>query len=715
MSEEIFALDIGTRKVMGIVARRSPDATFEVLEVEAIEHPARPMFDGQIHSIEEVAKTVKKVKENLERRLHRKLKKVGVAVAGRNLVTYKSRAARDFVLEKEITPEIVRDLELEAVDKIICDPEKNSVKFYCVGYSPLYYELDGHRLSSLIGHSAASISCEVIVTLLPRVVLDSMFAVLKKTGLEAVNITLEPISAIGAIVPPEMRQLNLILIDIGAGTADLALTKDGFVFAYGMVPEAGDEVTEHLSKILLTDFSTAERIKRSLEEKEKIAYLDIWGRRRRVNIAQVKQKLSIAVKKIAASIAQKALELNAGKPHAVVVVGGASLTYNLIQELSLSFGLSGSEIGIRLPQAIKNIKDSTGKLTGPEAITPIGILFLTADSFGLRFVEVEINQHKFKMLDFQQKKDILGALTLSGIINQKKLYPRPGLAISCHVKGELKIIKGTLGASAKILLNGEPVSSLSDKISDGDRLEFKEAVDGRDASCLVKDLIQPLPLSVIFNREILQIEPQVMMNQQEVSLEAQVVDRADIGLKPFKISDVLKFKGINLSELSERQILVNINAVPKVLTQRNFTVYLNGKAAGLESELKENDAIEFSLTTPAFYKIKDIVVLPQRSEKIHIDLDGRELEMDAALVEIRMNGQRVSPEEFLIDGADIKVYSLEERRVLLSEIFRYIEFDPQRSLGKRMKILVNDLPAGFTTPLADGAKIRILFEERGGK
>jgi hypothetical protein len=76
-----------------------------------------------------------------------------------------------------------------------------------------------------------------------------------------------------------------------------------------------------------------------------------------------------------------------------------------------------------------------------------------------------------------------------------------------------------------------------------------------------------------------------------------------------------------------------------------------------------------------------------------------------------MNGRQVKPGEFLIDGADIRVYHLRERKVLLSEIFRYINLDPQSLKGKTMKILVNDEPAGFTTPLVEGSRVKILFED----
>ena len=712
MSKEIFALDIGTRKVMGIVARKHEDH-LQILDVEVIEHPSRPMLDGQIHSIDEVVKTVKTIKDNLESRLNKKLEQVGVAVAGRNLVTYKSKVVKEFDSYEEVTIEMVRNLELEAVDRIISDSGKDLSCFYCVGYSPMYYELDGGRISILIGHRAKSIATEVIVTFLPRVILDSMFTVLKKSKLELTNITLEPISAINAIIPLEMRNLNILLVDIGAGTSDLALTKDGVVFAYGMVPEAGDEITECISEILLVDFSTAERIKRSLEKVVEIEYEDIWSRRRKIDVQSLKQGLSSRVKKLAESIVKLALELNGGVPQAVVAVGGGSLTFNLTKELAGSFGLSPEKAGIRLPRAIKGIKDTTGRLNGPEAVTPLGIALMTADSSGLRFIDIEVNGKKLMMLDFQQKKDIMGALTLIDI-KDKKLYPRPGLALSVEVNGELKIIKGTLGQSAKVLLNDGPVSSLSDKIEDGDKLEFQEAIDGEDAAIIIKDLVGIRPVEIIFNQENCAVTPPVIMNGEVVGLDTPVVDRANIKTDGLKISAVLKFKGLSLESLSERQILVNINGVPKILTQRNFTLRLNGKAASLDTEIKPKDAIEFCPDLPTYYKISDVVEIPQGQSQIRINVDGQDIDVRIEPIQIFMNGRQVKPEEFLIDGADIKVYYLKERRMLLSEIFRYIDVDLQKVVGKTIKIWVNDTPAGFTTPLFEGSKVRILFEDRQG-
>jgi cell division protein FtsA len=711
MKEEIFALDIGTRKVMGIVSRRSPD-NLQILDVEVMEHPSRPMFDGQIHSIDEVARTVKTVKEKLEARLGFKLEKVGVAVAGRNLLTYKGTAFRDFPQVEEVTQELIRALEFEAVDRISSDSGKDLREFYCVGYSPVYYELDNSRILSPVGHRAKSVAIEVIATFLPRIVLDSIFAVLHKSSLEAVNITLEPISAMNAIIPPEMRKLNIVLVDIGAGTSDIAISRDGAVFSYGMVPEAGDEITETICRELLVDFSTAENIKRSLDTAKQVEYEDIWGRSHRIACPDVRAILSGSVSKLSQAIAKSALELNGTAPEAIVLVGGGSLTCNLVKELSASFNMPEDRIGIRLPAMINGLQDTTAKLSGPEAVTPIGIAMMTGKSEGLRFIEVEVNGEKVILLDFAQKKDILGALTLSGAINEKKLYPRPGLALTVKLNGELRIIKGTMGFPAEITLNGNPVSGLSDKVSNLDKIEFTEATDGEGGRSTLAELLKLEPVTVNFNGAARQYFASVLVDGKPAVFEAEVVDRSNIEVLPLRAKDVLRSESVLLENLSERQILVNINGSPKMLLQRNFTLFINGRSADLDTGVNPQDEIKFSSCDPTYYRIRDVVDTSPGFDKMHISVDDRDIEVVIEKVQVFMNGHRVLPDEFLIDGADIRVYCVKERKVILSEIFKYIEIDPRQVVGKRIKILVNDIPAGFTTPLVDGSKVRLLFEER---
>ena len=80
------------------------------------------------------------------------------------------------------------------------------------------------------------------------------------------NLTLEPIAAINVVVPEDIRLLNIALVDIGAGTSDIAISKDGSIIAYDMVTTAGDEITEAIMQKCLCNFENAEKISDTLTD-----------------------------------------------------------------------------------------------------------------------------------------------------------------------------------------------------------------------------------------------------------------------------------------------------------------------------------------------------------------------------------------------------------------------------------------------------------------
>ncbi len=711
MRDEFFSLDIGTRKVMGIVASRSAEG-LEIVDACTLEHTGRPMLDGQVHNIEDVSRSVAQVKHTLEQRLGRKLDKAAVAVAGRNLQTYRCSSSRSFELPEEITDEMVRSLELEAVDGLHQQLSSSLESFYCAGYSPVWYELDGLRMKTLLGHRGRRAAVELIVTFLPRAVLDSIFAVMRKVKLQVTGITLEPIAAMHAIIPQDMRNLNIVLVDIGAGTSDIAISKDGLVHAFGMVPEAGDEITDAVSQGLLVDFQAAEKIKRSLGRAGTVCFKDIWAREHTVDARRVHEIVLPAVRRLSDSIASRALELNGCMPQAVVVVGGGSLTCHLLEELARSFGISGDKVGMRLPSMIEGVVDHTASLAGPEAVTPIGIALVTGQSKGLHFITLEVNGRKVYMLDFQQKKDILGALMLSGCMSEKRLYPHPGLALTLSVNGEFKTVKGTLGSLACVAHNGKPAVSLSEPVSDGDRLEVAAARDGEDARAKVRDVVDLGAVRFNFNAKPVELLPAVTMNGAPARLDADVPDRAVISAGPVTLRQALSSLGIDSAGLFQRQVLVTVNGTPQVLTQRNFTLAVNGEHAELDAVVQPLSSVEFSRHQPTSYRIRDIVPLEGREETVQISVNGEAVVAPVKTVQVTMNGQDVSADEFVIDNADIRVSRAAQRSLLLSDIFNYVPFDARQGAGKRLRILVDDVPAGFTTAVKDGSSVRVFFEER---
>ena len=272
-----FSLDIGTRSVIGS-AGIVKGTKIDVIKECYIEHHERAMLDGQIHDISLVTKTVKSVIQNLENELNVKLEKVNIAAAGRLLKTVNSKAELDLNKDESINSEWIKTLELKAIKEAEESIAKEVVgELYCVGYSVVNYYLNGYIISNLLGHKGENISVEIIATFLPKSVVDSLYSVMDKCGLRVSSLTLEPIAAIEAVVPQKLRLLNIALVDIGAGTSDIAISADQSIVAYGMVPIAGDEVTEVIAKECLVDFNTAEIIKRQINTEEEIKFIDILG------------------------------------------------------------------------------------------------------------------------------------------------------------------------------------------------------------------------------------------------------------------------------------------------------------------------------------------------------------------------------------------------------------------------------------------------------
>ena len=321
----IYALDIGTRSIIGVAGRVSEER-LEVLAIEKEEHGRRAMLDGQIEDIDQVAKVARRVTERLEAKLGCKLSRVCVAAAGRALRTEKGHYAMELPQVTRIGSDIISQLESGAVadaEGHLGEEQDGQRRSYLVGYTVSGYLLDRYPLATLKDHNGQQLEAEVVATFLPSEVVESLYTVMEAAGLEVASLTLEPIAALNAVIPADLRLLNLVLADIGAGTSDIAVCRDGSVVGYTMATTAGDEITETLMRRFLIDFATAERMKMQLEEPT-IAYRDVLGLEQNVPGPQVREALLGAAKTLAQEIAQRVVAINGAPPSAMFLAGGGS-------------------------------------------------------------------------------------------------------------------------------------------------------------------------------------------------------------------------------------------------------------------------------------------------------------------------------------------------------------------------------------------------------
>ena len=339
----IFALDIGTRSVVGVVGRPVGDR-LKVIDVEMAEHGKRAMMDGQIDDIKQVGALARTVTERLETRLGVHLERVCVAAAGRALRTQKGSFTLELPEEQSIDAEQISRLEAGAVsaaEEALQSDGSDRRQMFLVGYTVAQYRLDNYPMANLQYHTGRKAEADVVATFLPGEVVESLYAAMRNAGLQVSSMTLEPIAAMNAAIPAELRLLNLAMVDIGAGTTDIALCRDGSVVGYTMATVAGDEVTEAIMRSFLVDFRTAEEIKRSIgESDELIRCRNILGQEERVAVSEVVQVIQEPMDKLADAIAKQILGVNGTPPSAVFLAGGGSKLAGLREKVAIQLEMA---------------------------------------------------------------------------------------------------------------------------------------------------------------------------------------------------------------------------------------------------------------------------------------------------------------------------------------------------------------------------------------
>ena len=374
----VFGLDIGTRSIVGTVGYLN-GGKFHVLAQRSKEHETRAMLDGQIHDIGKVGETISQVKEQLEADLGRELTEVCIAAAGRVLRTVTTYVEHSFESDREITQEDVYSLCTMGVEKAYEEFQNSNtdtdMKFYCVGYTAMRYYMNGYQMGNLEGHKAKNIAVDLIATFLPDDVVDGLYKAVELAGLHVANLTLEPIAAIQLAIPEKFRMLNMALVDVGAGTSDISITREGTITAYGMIPVAGDSLTDIIVQHCLVEFDTAERIKRQSGVEEAVEYEDIMGLPQTITAEEVKALLSDHVREMAKQAADCIRELNGEKAvSAVFVVGGGGMIPGYTEALATELGIVKERVAIRGQEVMKSIAfEMENPRKDSLMVTPIGI------------------------------------------------------------------------------------------------------------------------------------------------------------------------------------------------------------------------------------------------------------------------------------------------------------------------------------------------------
>lgn len=704
--EKIFSLDIGTRSVIGIVADKTP-AGLEIIATERQEHKTRAMEDGQIHDVPQVASVIDKVKKALVKRVGT-LKSAAVAAAGRALYTMTATAEMEFC--GIITAEQERSLDFAGVQAAQAQLASSGTvddlsNYYCVGYSTVKYQLDGTRLKTLVGQRGRSATATVIATFLPRQVIDSMHSALQSVKLDMQALTLEPIAAINVLIPPTMRHLNLVLVDIGAGTSDVAITKNGSVIAYGMVPQAGDEITDAISQQFLLDFNVAEQLKRDATNGLQCKFADIMGLEYDMTAQEVLEPVLPNIHGLAESICRQILELNGQEPpQAIILVGGGSLTPHLCEYVSEIMALPPGRVAVRHPDKIDGIVNIPEELKLPDAVTPLGILKI-ASLNTLHFLRVYVNDAEYSLFNFRDLT-VSDALLNAGII-LKKLNGRPGLGTMLKINGENKFIPGTMGTMAQLTVEGAP-ATLDTPIQDGTHIQAISGTDGISPEITLGDILEMPPAYTVFiNGQETNIAAQFLINGQAAQPGQLLHDGDEIVSRDVRtLGEVLNTAGFPPMGHKIKYTLNDKESQYTITPQ----ILLNDNEAALSAEVHQQDYIEY--IAPELPKLGDVLNVSELDASLVIYYEGQEHKIPSATVSLEVNGHPASTNTLIQEGSQVRFMKSLRSATTVSDALLAVGFQPPAAKSRvSFTILVNKQPVNFTDPIKNGDELEVLISQ----
>ncbi len=619
--ELVFGLDIGTRNVVGTVGFKQ-DKEFIVLAQYSMEHETRAMLDGQIHDIGRVGNTIRIVKEKLEEQIGQELTSVCIAAAGRVLKTVTTHIEYEFETESVVRAEDIHTLDLLGIERAQAElKEKNDTKykFYCVGYSVVKYYLNDEIFSNLEGHKAEKISEDIIVTFLPEDVVDGLYAAVAIADLSVANMTLEPIAAIDVAIPENFRMLNIALVDVGAGTSDICITRDGSIIAYGMIPLAGDELTELIVQSYLVDFAMAEHIKLASTKEKEIEYTDIMTLKHTLKSEEVWKLTEGLVDRITTDVANKIKELNGDTTvSATFVVGGGGKIHGFTEMLADKLELPNERVALRGEEVLKEITFEQPDIQkDPLLVTPVGICLNYYEQRN-SFIMVHFNGERIKLYD-NGRLTIVDAAMQAGFPNEY-LFPKRGKEINFTVNGSPRIARGEAGDSAIVKVNDKETNINAPLVANS-YITVEPSTAGEAAVITIDDLAE-------YTQEIVTFE----VNGKTIHCPKFVEVNGSIEVSSYHVQegDVIETRNFytveQLAEFMDVEIdqdhVIRVNNRPaelNTLLYENFTVEWTARAKGTVDFVEEDS--EIPLQEPE----EEYEVLPEKEGEE--GESGRELKL----------------------------------------------------------------------------------------
>lgn len=250
----LTGLDIGTSKVHALIAEcRAPDVT-NIIALGT--SPSHGLKRGVVTNIEATTQAIRQAIGRAEQIANVKVNRVYTGIAGSHIRSLNSYGTVAIEHQEVTQPDIDRVMEAAQAVAI-----PNDQKFLHI--LPQEFIVDHQSgIRDPIGMSGVRLEAKVHIVTGAVNAAQNIVKCVQRCGLEVADIVLEQLASSQAVLTEDEKELGVCLLDIGGGTADIAIFSGGSIRHTAVIPVAGDHVTRDIAVLLHTSTSSAETIKR---------------------------------------------------------------------------------------------------------------------------------------------------------------------------------------------------------------------------------------------------------------------------------------------------------------------------------------------------------------------------------------------------------------------------------------------------------------------
>jgi cell division protein FtsA len=250
----IVGLDIGTSKIVAIVAELRPEGGFEVIGMGS--SPSRGLKKGVVVNIESTVNAIQRALEEAELMADCKIRDVWTGIAGSHIRSFNSHGMVAIKDREVAQSDVDRVVETAKAIPIPTDQQILHVLNQ-------EFVIDGQEdVREPLGMSGVRLEVKVHIVTGAVSAAQNIMKCVRRCGLEVNDLILQPLASAMAVLSEDEKDLGVCLVDIGGGTSDIAVFTQGAIRHTAVIPIAGDQITNDIAMALRTPTKEAEEIKR---------------------------------------------------------------------------------------------------------------------------------------------------------------------------------------------------------------------------------------------------------------------------------------------------------------------------------------------------------------------------------------------------------------------------------------------------------------------